>query len=217
MTARPIAAALALGALATGCVDNAMSIEFYAICAPPDDAEACEWGATCDEVVGADRLWATVTVGGAPNYLVQSIQLNNQLPINEDLDVGRVNVNDFIGDAWLLSYSGLAGVADKVHAANFTIPAEGSGSPFIPVIPVDRMTQIGAAMAIAGLAEALVVVEVRARGRLVGGQQIETAPFEVAVDVYNADYGGATCLTPTDIPFYCPKPGQTSSITCVTP
>lgn len=217
MTARPFAAALALGALATGCVDNSMSIEFYAICAPPDDAEACEWGSTCDEVVGSDRLWATVTVGGAPNYLVQSIQLNNQLPNTEDLDLGRVNVNDFIGDAWLLSYSGLAGVADKVHAANFTVPAQGSQSPFIPVIPEDRMTQIGAAMATAGLAEALVVVEVRARGRLVGGQQIETAPFKVAVDVLNADFTGVACPTPTDIPFYCPKPGQTASVTCVTP
>ena len=217
MNVRPIAAALALGTLATGCVDNAASVEIFAICAPPDDAAVCAGSATCEAVLASDRPWVFVTVGGAVNRLEQFVQLNNQIPNNAEAEIGRVNTNDFIGEAWVLSFSGLAGVADKVHPANFTVPAGGSQSPVIPIIPEDRMTQIGVAMTLAGLSQALVVVDVSARGRLVGGQEIETAPFKIAVDVFNADFTGAACPTAGDVRWYCPNAGQTASTACEAP
>jgi hypothetical protein len=62
----------------------------------------------------------------------------------------------------------------------------------------------------------VVIVEVRLRGELRDGSEVETGPFDVAVDVFNADFVPA-CPNAGDLAFFCPNAGQTASLVCETP
>lgn len=210
-----LATALALALPLAGCRDNDASVEIFAICAPPDDAEACGTNGSCGALLASPRLEVFTSVGGVLNELQEFIEFRNQLPDNRDLDLGRVNTNDFIGEDFLLSFSGVAGLADVIFPANFTVPADGSSTPVVTLIPQVTMAQLSTALA--ANTTALVIVELRARGHLVDGSQVETGPYEVAVEVTDASFTPAGCPTVGDVRFYCPNMGQTSSTTCKAP
>jgi hypothetical protein len=210
-----LATALALALPLGGCRDNDASVEIFAICAPPDDAKKCGTSGSCSSLLASPRLFAYTSVGGVVNQLEAFIEFRNQLPDNTDLELGRLNTNDFIGEDYLLSFSGVAGLSDVIFPANFTVPADSSSTPVVTLIPQVTMAQLSTALA-AGQT-ALVVVELRARGHLVDGSQIETGPYEVAVEVIDASYTPIGCTTAGDVRFYCPNIGQTASTTCATP
>jgi hypothetical protein len=218
MNPRPLAAALLALALA-GCRDDLATIEIFAICAPPDDAAACGTSGSCEAVLASPRLdvLTSVNVGGVAtvNQLEAFVQLNNQLPDNADVDLGRVNTNDFIGEAYLIHFRGVAGLSDVVYPANFTVAAESSSTPVIPIIPQSTMIQLRGAMA--DDTTALVVAEVRVRGHLIDGSEIETESFDVAVNVTDSGFIPAGCPTAGDVRFYCPNAGQTASTVCEAP
>lgn len=218
MNPRPLAAALLVLALA-GCRDDLATIELFAICAPPDDAASCGTTGACEAVLASPRLevLTSVNVGGVAtvNQLEAFVQLNNQLPNNADVDLGRVNTNDFIGEAYLIHFRGVPGLSDVVYPANFTVAAESSSTPVIPIIPSSTMIQLRGA--IVDGTTALVIAEVRVRGHLIDGSEIETEAFDVAVNVTDSEFVPAGCPTLGDVRFYCPNAGQTASTECVAP
>ncbi len=197
----------------TGCEDNLASVEIFGICAPPDDAGTCGMSGTCGAYLASDRPFVYQRAFGLVNRLQEFVQINNQLPNNENVDIGRVNTNDFVAEEYLLSFLGVPNVGDVVHPANFTVPAQGSMSPVIPIIPEAAMAAIDAN----SIGNQTVVVEVRVRGHFVDATEHETGPYQIAVDVIDGNYPGITCPTAGDIAVYCPNAGQTASVSCETP
>ena len=214
MTTRLAVLALVLAGALTGCADELASIEILEICAPPD-AGSCGTSGSCAELNASPRLWVFTSVGGATNSLGQFIQINNQLPANGDPDLYRVNTNDFIGGEYLLEFRSAIPLPPVTFPANFTIEASSSSTPVVPLIPPSTMAALSSAMADGS--EALVVVELRVRGELRDGTEIESGPFEVAVDVIDANFPIPTCPTPGDVVYACPALGQTSDVACGAP
>jgi len=212
-TRTALASALAL-ALA-GCTDNHASVEIFAICAPPDDAAQCGTTGECGALLASPRLQVNTQESGLVNELQAFIELRNQMPNNEDLDLGRVNTNDFVGEEYLLAFRGASGLSGQVYPANFTVPAEGTSTPVVTLIPPATMAQLRTALP--DNSTALVIVELRVRGRLVDGSPLETGVFEIAVDVTDANFLRDACPTAGDLRFYCPNAGQTSSTSCEAP
>jgi hypothetical protein len=208
------AALLALLASA-GCVDNWASVEPFAVCAPPEDAEVCAQAGECELLLSASP-WMSTLLGGLPNSLWLWIQFNNQLANNADPSAGRVNTNDFQALEMDLEYSG-AGAATSVFGipVSFTVPAGGSFAPLLQVIRETQASQFLATIPMG--ATGTVVVDVTVRGRFVGGNDLEIGPFQVVADVWNGDPGFAGCLDPADVLVACPKEGQTATYDCVTP
>ena len=95
-------AALALAAVALACADNSASIEPYAICSPPDDAAPVQLG-----VRPAVHRAARARHLGEPAAPI-FLQVNNQLPMNDDLSAGRVNTNDAYVTEYEVEYEGAA-------------------------------------------------------------------------------------------------------------
>ncbi|HUL59237.1 MAG TPA: hypothetical protein VLU43_08180 [Anaeromyxobacteraceae bacterium] len=229
----PVLAALLF---ASGCVDNRSSVEIFGICAPPTQADTCSEAATCANSLASPRLdhYLTVTFAGATvdNPLESWFQFNNQLVNNADVETGRVNTNDFTATELHLSYDASGVSIPSVHFATgaFTVPAAGTTTMVLSLIPETLSPQIGAAMTARGLTNVPVVVHLRLFGHLLDGSTIETGTFDVAVNVYNDDLCNATvgpaadppflspcdCPTAGQSPFFCPgfDPFGTSSITC---
>jgi hypothetical protein len=210
--------ALLLAALTAGVAgcerDNDASIEIFALCLPPEDAKVCGTDGTCEAMLASPRPFVFTTVNAQLNRLEMFVQVNNQLLPNDDPALGRVNTNDFIGGDYLLSFGGIPNLSDVVFPANFTVAANSSSTPVIPLIPMSTMAQIRATPGLNS--SALVVVELRIRGELRDGTEVETGPFTVAVDVINADFVPA-CPNAGDLAFFCPRPGQTASLVCEAP
>src|SRR5512138_781996 len=93
--------ALLVVAALLACRKNDASIEIYAVCAPPDDAEKCESSGKCDRfLLGRPAVWTRISPGTPPTGVYQNdltliLQVNNQLPNNANGDAFRVNTNDF--------------------------------------------------------------------------------------------------------------------------
>lgn len=211
-------APLALAALA-GCAPQHASVEIFAICAPPEDAKLCAGTTTCAKVVGAPRLYLYTSVntaaGAVTNSLVASIQFNNQNPRNGDVTAGRTNTNDAVIEKYRLSFPG-SGVPDVDYPATATVPAGGSQSPVVTLIPPETTDLLAALIPDGSIA--LVVVELRAEGRYMDGTRFETGVFRVPVDVVDELFlGGPACTNTSEVRFYCPNAGQTSSNKCAAP
>lgn len=207
------------------CVDNHASIEIFGICSPDDDAEACEPPpGECDRYVAA-RPWMTTTVDvGRPfdpvlGSLELFMQLNNQLPNNANEELGRVNTNDFIVEYFVLEFTSSTGLAippiPEYPTLAPPVPASGTTSAWLPIIPWEIAAYLEAAMP--ADSSAIVTTSVRVVGHLLDGSTIETGAFEIPVDVYNATYTGAICPAGEVVLAYCPGPGQTGSVACGTP
>jgi hypothetical protein len=176
-------------------------------------------------VLASPRLTVNTAVdgggGAVTNTLLAFVQVDNQLLDNADPAAGRVNTNDFIGEEYLISFRGLPGLSDVVFPANFTVRAESSSTPVVPIIPPSTMVQIAAAIpdppAGAPATPRLVIAEVKIRGHLLDGSTIETGAMEFAVDVFDEAFTPAGCPTVGDVRFYCPNAGQTASTACEAP
>jgi hypothetical protein len=195
---------LALGALG-GCRDNSASLQIQAMCFPTDD---CTFGSTCDNsFMGVATLDPTLGTTSAALTLI--FQLENQVPDNEDLDLGRTNTNDAQVDEIQIEYDGPA-VPRQVMGANVWVPANGTTLIVIPVIPPGFNTQLTAYASPFGR-------EMTARVRLGGfwyhGDRFETAEFPVAVKICDGCLGAGcgsfpTCPPdrPAQLPVVCMEP-----------
>ncbi len=212
MKRAPLASSFAL-ALAACSAQNHASVEFAALCAPPDPAPGCVYPATCDLFWGIGRVFADVAL---VNEVVWPIQINNQLPNNENLAIGRVNTNDAVIEELRLSYQSAAlgaTIPDATITQTFVIPADGASSPILILVPPATATLLSAALP-AGTTE--VLVEVRAAGRFANGETFETGPFQVPLDLCAGCFVVPGCPA-GEFLYACPQIGQSGSYDCLTP
>lgn len=178
-----------LGALAgaSGCVENRASVQLQAICVPTDD---CTFADTCDaQYIGYPTLDVSTSPAGVLWLLVQ---VGNQLPNNEDLDVGRTNTNDAHVDETYVEFEGARGGTASV-GSNYLVPAEGTA---VISVQLDLSTAIVPA---GGTAE--VLAHVRLRGYFDDGSRFESGDFPVLVRVCDGcvgTFGCAVCPPDSD-------------------
>ena len=196
----------ALAAVLSGCVqENHASIEFFAVCFPPEPdttTGACSYGNTCELVLGG-TFWADVS---AVTEAVALIQLNNQLPNNEDLSVGRVNTNDAFIQQFRFEFVG-TGLPEVWVDANVTVPASSSQLAFVPVLPPNIVPLLAGG-------SGHLVVSVRAAGRYLDERTFETGPYKVPVDFCSGCFAPPTCAS--GFYFVCIQPGQSGNYVCAT-
>ena len=204
----------ALAAALAGCVqENEASIQFYAVCYPPEpDATtgACVYPESC-EAVALGTFWADVSAVSAVAGAVAPVEIRNQLFSNADDSVGRVNTNIAYIEQFRLEFvlPGGAMLPEEWVDANVTVPTSGSTVALVPVLPAYTASVIGALI---GTGSAHLVVNVRAAGVYADERTFETGPFKVPVDVCNGCYTAPGCgLTAL---FACPQEGQYAFYAC---
>jgi hypothetical protein len=233
-----VAFAIVLLAGTAGCkADNHASIELFALCGMPEDAESCATSGECDTFfAGRPFVFTFAESAFVPGLIFQNqldlfLQVNNQLPNNADPTAGRVNTNDAIFESYELSFDvrdtfDAAGVffpvsvADVSYPAVSTIPANSSFTPFVPLIPRAQLAAIGAQMFAGGDDDstATVIVKLRVKGHLEDGSEFETGEHEYAVDVFDATAARPRCPTPGDeVTAVCPHEGQPLTLGCEAP
>jgi hypothetical protein len=189
----PLLAALA-ALSASGCADNRMSLEPYAICAMPD---TCTFSAACDAVyIGAITYASTA----GTSWLQLGVELRNQAPNNADKGTYRVNTMDAHVTGVRLEIEGpVAGTLSR-DVGHQTVPAGGTSVVWTYLLP--PATATGA-----------YVVNVFYLGYYDSGREFETAAFPIAVDV-DAAAAGYGC-SGTDV-IVCGT-GQQSLYACGAP
>jgi hypothetical protein len=181
------ALAAVLAAATLSCADNNASVQFQAICAPPDDG--CTFAETCDaQYIGLSQMDVGVT-----DRLWLTMQFANQLLNNADPDTGRANTNDAQIREFRIEYDAPVALPDaSVRVGPFRVPA--SGNAVVSVFPIPA--EIGALLrpAIPASVPAAplfvtVVARVRALGIYDNQSSFETAEYEVPVQVCNGCLG----------------------------
>lgn len=219
MNVRPIAAALALGTLASGCVENSASIEPIGICAPSSDAKACSSSGTCDKFL-TGQTFVYVSLAGSSGTTLNGdlyyfMQFENQLPDNGSASTGRTNTND----AWIsgvdLSFAVHASALTPAFALPDTsrplvpmlVRATSSATPAVILVPSDYIALMSGLIGPGD--EVLVEVTLRATGTYAGGADFTTGPMTVPVWVINSVFAGYVCDDPTKVvTAVCITPGS---------
>ncbi len=209
MKTRALLLAVALLALGpTGCAKNMTSVEIAAICAPPDDAAACTFNATC----GAQFIGVTKIDVGLTDRLWLIVQMNNQMTNNADPGTFRTNSHDAYVEEVSTEYEAPFPIPDtRQRVGPYVVPANGSAVVSIfPVTPVAAAV-IGAA---AGTTPLGIVAKTKVSGHYQDQTAFETAAYEVAVDVCNGCIDPNPCTTGVPVAF-CPNFGQSpASVKC---
>lgn len=217
MKTRTLAAVLlALGLSA--CSSEFSPVAIFSICAPPTPDTSngsCTYPATCTNTLAGTPV---LDVSNATVDFRLPVELQNSLKDNSSSLDGRINTNDAFMQSWEMTYSG-ADLPSWSVAGAVTVPAEGSGSAVLRLIPSSYFSSILPA----GAATLSLIVKVRGHGVLTSQDSFTTAWFQVPVEVC------AGCLTARSCPAgtilaACPpaapgalNPGQTASATCLTP
>ncbi len=179
VTALACAAALGVLAAASACTTNRASVQVQSICYP---SQSCRFLSLCDQYFGG-------TAGIAPpGTLVLYVQVENQLPNNENLDTGRLNTNDAHVTELHIEYEGAQTNTTDV-GANSWIPAGGS-----TIVPLG--------LYIFGTGE--ILARVRLRGHLDDGSSFETGEFPISIASGPAACPPSSCASATDV---CPPGG----------
>jgi len=184
-----LASTLAVGAAVGlhGCADDRASIQIQAICAPSDD---CTFSGRCDmQYIGFPTLDVATSLTGR---LWLFLQVENQLPDNEDLDAGRLNTNDAHIDETTIEYDG-APFPPVAIGSNFSVQAGETA-----VVSVDAIPQPLDALTVLAAYEGEVVARVRFRGYYDDATRFETGEFPITIRVCNgcapvACAGAGTC------------------------
>jgi hypothetical protein len=223
MNVRTLAALLVLAA--AGCtVDNNASVRISNTCAPPAPTkEGCTYSPTCDSV-WMSNLWVDTSYVGVPadprdGTLEWPFEFQNLRDPTSNND-GRTNTATAYITGYKIHYVVLLGPAGttipdvRVEDSNRTVEQGGTAVITIPVIPRNIATLLGV-----GALLATVRAEIRAVGTYADGQDFETGPYSVVVDVVNGRgvYYGCPATTPPAAPLLlslCPKAGQSAMGTC---
>jgi hypothetical protein len=188
--------AAALAALLAACADNNASVQWVAICLPPDDD--CVFSDTCDaQSIG--EVWIDTLES---NLLWLTVQFDNNRPSNEIVEQGQLNT----ADAYIQGYDvefegvGLSVPASSYDVPSYIVPAAGSAvvSVFVPVL------------ALGPAGGTYVTALVRTRGVYGDGSGFETAAVEIPMIVCSGCIGppGCPAATPTLVGTCPPTVGQ---------
>jgi hypothetical protein len=167
-----LASALALGAAlgVHGCADDRASIQIQAVCAPTDD---CTFGGRCDaQFIGYPTL---DTATSTTDRLWLFLQVENQLPDNEDPESGRLNTNDAHIDETTIEYEGPA-LPTVAVGSNFSVQASSTS-----VVSVDLIPESVGDLLPGGNYE--LVARVRFRGYYDDDTRFETGEFPITVRI----------------------------------
>ncbi len=216
MKIRTLAAA-ALAASLSACSSEFSGINIYETCAPPlpdQTTGQCLYTATCAATLASTP---TLDVTTAQLDFRLPIQVNNDLVDNSSPTDGRINTNNATVQSWEITYTGAA--LAGVNLATFVrVPTTGSASELIHLIPVAYF----GALAPAGSGTTTIVVNVRGHGKLDSQDSFTTAWAKIPVQVCAGCLAGDFC--PGSIMASCPSaaagatsPGQTATVTCITP
>lgn len=208
--------ALAAVALLASCANESYPVALHAICSPPEPESGggCLYDATCPATLaGTAYLDASPASHPFPNDFELPIQINNGMPNNADATTGRTNTNDAFIQAIDLEFHGV-GLAPVSLPVSFTIPAAGSTSPVLSLVPYAYFPALQASVG-GGGAFLEIVVSVRGRG-ITGAQLKFTTPwFQVPVRVCDGCIDPANlCATGKTLTGLCPGFGQTATIKC---
>jgi hypothetical protein len=238
MKTRVVAFAFALLAGTAGCkTENHASIEVFGICGPPEDAETCSTSGECETFfAGRPTVFTMAESAFFPGVIFENelnhfMQVNNQLPNNADPSAGRVNTNDAIIESYEFSFD-VRGTFDAIGAffqvsipdlsypAVSTIPANGSFTPNVPLIPRAQLKAISDEMFLNGDDDSLatVIVSLRMKGHLEDGTEFETAEHEYAIDVIDMIAAAPVCpIAGEEVVAICPHEGQDFTFVCAEP
>ena len=208
-----LALLLPLLALA-GCADNNASVRVSAICAPPDDAKACTFAATC----GAQYIGQNVLdVAPATPYYELQVQVDNQTAKNDNSGAFRTNTADAFVQETEVEYLGVPLPTQRGPVlGSATVPA--GGTAVISVVPIDTTNgaTLKAAVGAGGYVD--LVAKMRLRGVFADTTAFETGVYEVPIRVCNGCTTVPPCTTAGEVSYPCPKAGQTpASYTCAKP
>jgi hypothetical protein len=206
---------LPLLAAAACTAQNNASVKVSAVCLPPDDPTACVFQSTCTgQYIGPNEMDVLVT-----NKLWAIIQVDNQLPNNENVATGRLNTNDAYVQEAHVEYSGAPlPITTAPILGSALVPA--AGSAVISVLPVPE--SVGTFLQGIGIlpgGQLDVVAKLRLRGVYGDTTKFETGVFEIPLRVCNGCVGALTCAAPA-FPLTCPpdSAGQLPlSSACITP
>jgi hypothetical protein len=213
MNARTLIALL-LAAAAAGCVDNNGSVRISSACFPPtpNDDGSCSYPAACESVM-MGNLWVDTTYVPTGGTLYWPFQADNQRPDNGARDGGTNTATAFITGFKISYTSAVVSLPDaNLDDTTRTVEAQGSTVLSIPVIPAGIAALLSANPGLL----AQVRAEIRAKGHYGDGQDFETGPFSVVVNVENGGWLGVSCpdpAAPNPIGM-CPQPGQTGVVLC---
>lgn len=214
MKIRALAALLPLLALGGCAEDDNVSIQVYAICAPPESE--CSFSGQCD-MKTLDIL--ALDVGVTPFYWA-FVEVHNQTLNNADDSAGRPNTHDAYVDEFRVEYEVPAGapalpsVTERVASGPSIVPAEGSS--VVSVFPIPTSIGQRLAMSIPAGASAQVLAKVRLRGFFSDQNRFETAEFPLPISVCNGCLGTPACADATQaVVSVCPQAGQTpAAVNC---
>jgi len=214
MKIRALAALLPLLALAGCTEDNNVSVQVFAICAPPESD--CSFSGEC----GAKTLDVLRLDVGVTSAYWAFIEVHNQLLDNTDVSAGRGNTHDAYVEEYAIEYEvqggaiALPSITDQVVSGPSIVPAEGTS--VVSVFPIPPAIGQRLAMSVAAGAGVEVIAKVRLRGFYADQSRFETAEFPIPIVVCNGCVGAPTCADATQVVVgVCPQPGQTpASVTC---
>lgn len=227
MTKRTLLLAALLASSGLACVKQSGTVFAYGVCAPPTDAKTCSMGSTCTGYSTLNLWFATQVQDPLPpasvidNDLVAFMEFHNELPDNSS-DT-RTNTNFAIIQGYKLSYSssGLtipSYTVDKNSAyqgaLGTTVPAGGTATSVVPLIPTPITTYLRTLPAITPNSTTYLTVTVKAFGVYGDQSAFETPPYQISVALWNGNGTfGCPAATPTRTAV-CPNDGQTASVLC---
>jgi hypothetical protein len=227
MSTRLATSALALAALAAvaqGCApEKNIPLLTSFVCAPADDASSCApTGGKCDRFLTGDTAWmylqVNTTSGVQDNGMYFYMQVNNDRPSNADANTGQLNTAYAVIKQYAISFDapGYSIPSYTSNAIQVTVPAAGSLTPFVSIIPPEMAVTLQSILP-AGEAT-LVIARVKLKGDYGDGKAFETDEFQVPTYVYNDIFPGYACPKVGDIiTAVCPNYGQMATVKCETP
>jgi hypothetical protein len=193
-----------------GCLDNRVPIEFYGLCGFPTDANTC--------LAPAGKC-ATYQNGQLYLYYEQLssldmvAELHNQRPDNSSNLDGRSNTANGRITEYRFKFSAsppLPLSARTLPYLSTPIPANGTSTVWVPVLPFETVAELRAAVGYNGY----ISVEITPRGQYGDGTTFEVAGMTFPVQVYSGVPPTDTCSDPADTLVTCPSPFQTHSSAC---
>jgi hypothetical protein len=202
----PLVLLLALG----GCVDDRVPVEFYGLCGFPDDAKVCLAPAGKCGTYQNGQLYLYYENASSLDMVAE---LHNQRLSNGDASIGSVNT----ANAQITEYAYKFSASPPLALSELTmpymatpIPANGTATLWVSVLPPATVTQLRAAVGYGGF----ISVQITPRGKYGDDTSFEVAGMTFPVQVFPGVPAAATCPNPADTMYSCPSEFQTHSFSC---
>lgn len=210
MKTRAILLALPLLVLAGCTVEERATIFIAEICGPPESKDAvCD--ALPDECDTIPLGHIFVDVAVAPE-LTLYVEVDNQVPSNENVNEGRTNSNDAWLEEYEIEYEGLpiARRSGRLPGSSYHVPAGGTAVIHLPALDAVATSMLFMDPSFIPLSTGYVdaVAHVKLKGVNGYDASFKTATFDVAFRVCDGCFSLLVPCPPPKIPIICPHPGQ---------